>query len=170
MFLNMLCLLISGCSNFVIFYFPRKKAQIFNTCSNSDPATDIQTSYREGYIDIFSLILFILINARIAVYKFRKKNPGQKFSLLESSSILNLTSLILNLISFVLLSILSSKVNNMTLDEMNQYPNYLLVHSLQLLGCPVLCNVILGLQFVRHKSLRKFVFNYVKEMFLMIYF
>ena len=125
----------------------------------------MQTTYREGHIDIFSLILYIVVNARIAVYKWRKNEPGQNFTVLENRSILNLTSLIVNISSFALLAFLSSKANALSLEEMNQFPHYLLVYLLQLIGPPILCNVILGLQFLRHQNMRKFVISEIKERF-----
>ena len=165
MFINSLSFMISGCSNFIIFFFPRKMPQIFNTCSNLDPADDYIPSNGEGHIDIFSLALFMAVNARIAMYKWSKNDPGQKFFILENKSILNLTSLIVNLITFALLAFLSLIANRLTLKEMNEFPHYLVVYSMQLIGPPVVCNVILGFQFIRHKNLRKFVITQAKELF-----
>ena len=165
MFINLLCLMISGISNFVIFFFQRKKPQSFNICSNSDPAKDLQITYKEGHIDIFSLVLYMAVNVRIAIYKWHKKDPGKKYYLLESKSILNLTSLVVSLSSFALLAFLNSKANGLNLEEMNQFPNYLLVYSVQLIGPPAVCNVILGFQFIRHKNLRKFIVDQASKLF-----
>lgn len=165
MFINLLCIMFSGCSNFVIFFFQKKKPQIFNTCSNTDPTQELQITYREGHIDIFSLVLYTAINVRILIYKLWKKDPGQKCFMLENRSILNLTSLIVNLTSSALLAFTSSKANALSLDEMNQYPYYLLVYSMQLIGPPVVCNIVLGFQFIRHKSLRKFIIDQAEEYF-----
>ena len=94
-----------------------------------------------------------------------EKDPTEKFVVLQNRSILNLTSIIVNLLSFALLAFLSWSVNKLSLHEINQFPHYLLVYSVQLIGPPAVCNVILGFQFIRHKNLRKFVITQAKEFF-----
>ena len=89
LFINELCLLISTISNFVIFFFPKRKPQMVNSCSNSDPSKDFQNTFGEGYIDILSIILYICINIRIGVYKNHR--PDQKLFFPDAGSIVTVT-------------------------------------------------------------------------------
>jgi len=77
----------------------------------------------------------------------------------EKQTILNLTSLVVNKLGFAMLIIVNSAVNKLSLTEINQFPNYLLVYYIQLIGPPLLCDIIIGFQIFRHKSIRKFIIN-----------
>jgi len=82
---------------------------------------------------------------------------------LEKQSILDLTSVIVNQLAFALLALLSSKVNKLSLPEVNRYPNYLYVYSFQLLGPPMICLITIGLQFIRHRTIRKVTSSHCKD-------
>jgi hypothetical protein len=82
---------------------------------------------------------------------------------IETQTIIDLTSLIVNKLAFALLALLSSKVNKLSLDEVNSFPQYLAVYAFQLLGPPLICIVVIGLQFIRRKSIRKSISNQCRE-------
>ena len=170
-FINIVTLKLAIIVNFVIFFFPKRQPLYFYTCSNTDPTLDYQISYSEGYIEFFSITLYLFVKARLMVYR-HWINPsaplnifGKKFSLynIEKQSIVDLTSLILNQCAFALLAVLSSKVNKIKITEINDFPNNILVYLFQLLGPPLLCNIIVGFQFVQHKSIRKETSQHCRE-------
>ena len=168
-YINVLSLCIAVLVNFVIFFFPKRLPQIYYTCSNTDPTSDYQISYSEGYIEIFSIALYLLVKLRLVFYKHCQKsmnafNPKSlTLNSIEKQNIIDLTSLILSKLAFALLALLSSKVNKLGLDEVNSFHNHLYVYTFQLIGPPLICVVTIGLQFLRHKSIRKHIANHWKE-------
>ena len=171
-FINQWTLSISVLVNFVLFFFAKRLPQIYYTCSNSDPDLDYQSSHSEGYIEMFSITLYIVTKLRLSVYSHYQNPITQSLNIfsktfllytLEKQCIVDLTSLIINKLSFALLALLSAKVNKLSIPEVNNYPNYLYVYSFQLLGAPIICLIIIGLQFIRHRNIRKVTSNQCKD-------
>jgi hypothetical protein len=163
---------LSGCIavlfNFVIFFFSKRLSLIFYTCSNTDPTADYQMPHSEGYIDIFSITLYLVVKLRLTFYKRFQNSvnsftPSFSLNAIETQTIIDLTSLIVSKLAFALLALLSSKVNKLSLEEVNSFPHYLSVYAFQLLGPPLICIVVIGLQFIRRKSIRKCISNQCRE-------
>ena len=163
---------VSFLVNFVLFFFAKRLPQIYYTCSNSDPASDYQNSHSEGYIEIFSITLYIVTKVRLSVYSHYQNPLSQSLNIfsktfllytLEKQCLVDLTSLIINKLSFALLALLSAKVNKLSLSEVNSYPNYLYVYSFQLLGPPMICLIIIGVQYIRHRTIIKVTSNQCKD-------
>jgi hypothetical protein len=124
--------------------------------------------HSEGYIDIFSITLYLVVKLRLAFYKRFQNSvnsftPSFSLNAIETQTIIDLSSLIVNQLIFALLALLSSKVNKLSLDEVNSFPQYLSVYAFQLLGPPLICIVVIGLQFIRRKSIRKSISNQCRE-------
>jgi len=80
-FVNQWTFFISILVNFVIFFFPKRLPQIYYTCSNSDPTSDYQISYSEGYIEIFSITLYIITKLRLSVYSYWQHPVSQPLNI-----------------------------------------------------------------------------------------
>jgi hypothetical protein len=121
---------------------------------------------------MFSIALYIITKIRLSVYSHGQHPVSQSLNIfsktfllysMEKQNILDLTSLIVNQLAFALLALLSAKVNKLSLQEVNKYPNYLYVYSFQLLGPPIICLVTIGLQFVWHRTIRKVTSSHCKD-------
>lgn len=104
----------------------------------------------------------------IKVYAYRSKHRAEHHQAIlgnmEKESLSDLSSNICMFISTIIASIVLRRVNFMSLQNINQFPNYLYVYLLHL-GMPnIFCITQSFFLYLRHKNLRQVVTREIKDM------
>ncbi len=125
----------------------------------------------EGFILLGSVVLLSYINMRIIwlrnvnklknFFKFNSNSSSLDLSN-ENPAIIDWTTLIWALISIVIFFGINYKVNSTKVEELNLYPNYLLVYCLQLIAFQLFSFLVLSLLYSRQKEMLLTLFNALK--------
>ena len=154
-------------------------------CCSLDPKIDSGLPKKqEGFILNFTLILQIVVNARILVHKHRQKLKKllKKFKFgaqeaanvggsdvndvtltIDKSTIVNTSAICWALIFSAIFYRLNVKVKSFSVEEINLYPNYLSIYVLQLISFQLFGLVMLATLFVKHKKMVKILYDALTE-------
>ena len=123
---------------------------------------------REGFVLLASVVLLSYINLRIIwlrnvhrlknFFKFNS-NTSSLDVLNENPAIIDWTTLVWTLFFIVVFFGLNYKVNSTKVEELNLYPNYLLVYCLQLIAFQLFSFLVLSLLYSRQKEMLQTLFN-----------
>ena len=76
----------------------------------------------------------------------------------DDHSLTDFTTHLALLTSCVLYSALFLRTNQLSVDELNSYPNFYYYYTLQFLGMSLLCFFACVIQYLRHSKMRKTIF------------
>ena len=154
----------------VIYVLPMRKPFGFYLCANVDPTPDLNDHERlHGVIELFSILLHITVNLRISIFKL-KINQTIFFSrenfykVIEKQSIGSITTSILSLCILLTLAAIRSKINSLSMTEINEYPNYYLLYCCQLILPNMLSFAIICLYYINHVPLRERLFSTLQQL------
>ena len=149
----------------VAMMVPQKHSFFYYACSDTDPLPD----YKYGkllysQIEILvTLVIHVVLIARIKFYRLKVSTPVHRRSMDDTS----LASLALNLVQIIWgIAHLSLQVvvSKFTLEEANQFPNYLFMYAYHLLLPPLSVFVVSIVYYIKHQHLRAKVFEKFKEL------
>ena len=84
---------------------------------------------------------------------------GHVMKHVEKQSLVDLTTHTFLLAVFLAFALLNIKANNLTIEQVNEYPNYLYLYSLQFLAPSLMGLTITTVQYVRHSQMRKAIWK-----------
>ena len=151
----------------------------YYSCSNRDPDRDGPvTRSAFVYLDMMSIIMHVYIKLRISFFQRKNKikdeekptigltNKSLHFGQTEFQSIADFTTNVVGVFAISSLALLSSRINSMTVTEMNRSPNYILMNLYQLIVPSIVTFIISTLYYSRHPLLRKTMMRELKNCFL----
>ncbi len=126
---------------------------------------------QEGFVLMASLVLLTFINLRIIwlrnvdrlknLFKLKTNTAISNLSI-ENSTIIDWTTLIWTLIFILVFFGLNFKVNSTKVEELNIYPNYLLVYCVQLIAFQLSSFLVLSLLYSRQRKMIQTLFHALK--------
>jgi hypothetical protein len=182
LFLNLWVIGVGLIYNLTLYFLPGRKPMHYYVCANLDPMPDFKLAkksgkrssknlliynlnltslYILGLIDTFSLILHIIVKARILYYKHKKGQNFPKHS--NHHSLMDFATQGFSLCLIFSFLALQLKVSTLTIDDLNQFPNYLYMYSLLFIGPNSICLIVSVLHYMRNSTMRVALFNEMKE-------
>ena len=166
-----LSFIINGLSilpNLVIYSLPIKQPMYYYVCADIDPRLDMAMPSKPPAIaDLVSLLIFISIKVRIYVHQQKPDpNPCQStcvLLLIEKQTITDFTSNLMGLLSLASFSIISIKINSLTVEELNQFPGFLYIFMYQMICPPIVAFTVFFMNYIRCKNLRETLHRELKE-------
>ena len=155
--------------NIVIYSLPIKQPMYYYVCSDVDPGLDMtMPSKPAAMADLASLMLLVLIKARISMHQQEPElNPSPSSGvliLIEKQTITDFTSNLMALLSLASFSLISIKINFMTLVELNQFPGYLYLFLYEMI-CPGLVGfTVFFVHYFRYKNFRETLHREFKDL------
>ena len=167
-FLSMWIAGLSFLPNIVIYSLPIKKPMYYYVCADIDPRLDMAMPSKPPAIaDLVSLLIFISIKVRIYVHQQKPDpNPCQSTGvllLIEKQTITDFTSNLMGLLSLASFSIISIKINSLTVEELNQFPGFLYIFMYQMICPPIVAFTVFFMNYIRCKNLRETLHRELKE-------
>jgi len=117
--------------------------------------------YFLGIIDLFSLILHVVIKLRIMYYKKTRVRNFPIYS--DDLGLMDFATQTCLLFVFIAFLILQTKVNSLTIDELNHFPGYFYMYILIFLGPCLIFIVVSGCEYIRNKTMRTSLLNEVSR-------
>jgi len=164
LFLSIMVIGLSTIMNFVIYTLPVKRPMFYFVCADTDPHLDLAKSNKPVAIEeILSVLLLIFIKLRISLHK-RKTQPTEStnvfhrsfvLAIIEKQNIADFTSNFIGLSSLVGFALLALKFNSMTINEINQFPHFLLLYLFQLVYPFLMGLTLLFVLYKRCKIMRE---------------
>ncbi len=174
LFVSMWIVLASAINNFVYGFLPGPQPLPYYTCADINPANDLKLPKKqEGFVLMVSVILLLYINLRIyltrniiklrKIFRIKPNVVVHEHQTHESNNtIIDWATLLWILILFLLFFTVSLKVNSIRIDELNLYPNYLLVYFQQIIAFQIFSFLLLSMLYSRHKEMLKTLFIALK--------
>ena len=148
----------------------------YYSCSNSDPDLDDPNAKPNfPYLEIASIVIHVLIKLRISWFQRREKakdelkpnlwmtNQNLSFRHIEVQSIPDFTTNVIALAMCSSYALLGTRINSLTLVEINLSPNFILMNIYQLIGpCLISSTISIG-YYSRHPLLRKTMWRELKN-------
>ena len=150
-------------------------------CWNCNQSTNLPKK-KEGWILVISFVFLICIHLKIKIKKISKnfKKPRLSSSSLVSSgtsytsnflvavinidqlSLIDMTSIIFGVCLILIYHSLNYKVNTLSPDELNKYPNYYYIYIQHLIAFPVLSCFLLLVLYAKQPKMIKILYNALK--------
>ena len=168
-FLSMWIAGLSFLPNIVIYSLPIKKPMYYYVCSDIDPGLDMaMPSKPAAMADLASLMLLAIIKVRISVHQQEAElNPSSSSGvliLIEKQTITDFTSNLMALLSLASFSLISIKINFMTLVELNQFPGYLYLFLYEMICPGFVVFTIFFVNYFRYKNFRETLHRELKDL------
>ena len=164
-FIGILGTILSLIASLIAMLVPQKHSPFYYACADIDPRPDRKHGkllYPQTEI-LITLVIHVVFIGRIKYYKSKISSPAPQSSMEETS----LASLALNLVQVIWATVhisLQVVINRFTLEEANQFPNYLFMYAYHLLLPPISIFVISFVYYIKHQHLRAKVFKKIKEL------
>ena len=161
--------------NFVFFALPGKKPFSYYICANVDPSSDSHLPSKINiYIEAFSLLLQVVLNTRIKLYKrsncavtdqtiTQSQETKNHLISLDEKTINNLTTTASAILVFVTYIVLNFKVMSLTLVQINSYPTNMFVIAYVFLGPVILSILINTVYYMRSPKLRRCLWQEIQK-------
>lgn len=151
---------------FIIYFVPIRKPFNYYLCSGYDPTPDLGLSERpHGSFELVSLALHIAVKLRILVFKRAEKTTYCLAVKIEEESLGSISISIANLLIFLALAMLRSKMNGLSLNEVLQLSNGHMLLISQLILPNLFAFAMIILYFINHKPIRQKVAQIVLNFF-----
>jgi len=150
--------------NFVIYTLPVKRPMFYFVCADTDPQLDSANSSKPVAIEeILSVLLLIFIKVRISLHKMKTQpteatnvfHKSSVLAMIEKQNIADFTSNFFGLSSLAGFALLALMVNSMTINEINQFPHFLLLYFFQLVYPFLMGLTLLFVLYKRCKIMRE---------------
>ena len=142
--------------NTVAYILPQRYSIFLYTCVDADPTPDLM----KEKIKIFQLevlvsaVIQIFVFSRIKIFKLKCKMPPTSNGNTSSFSLKSFI-IIFNIIGwFSVYSYLQMKVNSVSPQEVNKYPNYVFMYFYQLVAAEILRLIIIITHYIVNNNLR----------------
>lgn len=154
--------------NLVIYILPIKQPMFYYVCADIDPHVDMKMPSKPAAMaDITSLLLLFMIKIRISVHQQEPELNSSisrgVLSLIEKQTITDFTSNLVGLSSVASFSLLSIKLNSMTLVELNQFPGFLYLFLYQMVCPAFVAYTVFFMNYLRCKNFRETIHRELKE-------
>ena len=148
----------------------------YYVCCDEDPGEEFKQPMKmEGLLVLFSLILQLFVNIKIIVLKHKTKicekilksnqctttNPEtmNEIMSIEKQTIINCTAIFWGFLFILMFSGLNQRIRDLTVEELNEFPNYLYLYCLQLLSFQLLGFFLLITMFAKDNKMFKTVMD-----------
>jgi hypothetical protein len=172
MFLSIIIISLSTIMNFVIYTLPVKRPMFYFVCADTDPQLDSANSSKLVAIEeILSVLLLIFIKVRISLHKMKTQpteatnvfHKSSVLAMIEKQNIADFTSNFFGLSSLAGFALLALMVNSMTINEINQFPHFLLLYFFQLVYPFLMGLTLLFVLYKRCKIMRETLQRELKD-------
>ena len=160
------CLLSVLCSsvfNFTVFLLPQKHSIFYYTCSDLDPRVHYHLEKpKTAQLEVLvCFLIHVVIIVRIKCYKSKQELPIQlpasnsNVAMIDKDSLADVVLNVCYICWGIVYVTLQMKVNSFTLDDANEFPNYLYMYAYQL-WMPCITNFVISFgYYARRPKLRK---------------
>ena len=161
-FLSMLLTMLAYMICFPLFMLDSRKPLFYYICADKDMVPDLKNPKRiYGLPELVSLILILWVQAKLFYFKCKPSTPAVLTS--EEFSLANFRIIFLSVGTIGLFSMLTMKINTLNQGDINNYPFFIYMQILQLLGPNVLYFMLSILYYLNHPHIMQFIYQNVKD-------
>jgi hypothetical protein len=176
---HLVSLWIAGFSfvfNFTYFFITKRLPTNYYICIARLPVLDWSLpSYFAAHLEVLTIFTIIIIKLKIQYFRSNQKEGHmtkrsiflKKFSM-EAINKSSITSFSTNLTCLLFVStfvFFGLKLNQMTLSQLNEYPNYLYVYIYQLILPSLVGFIIVGLFYSKNAAMKQCIMLELKKQF-----
>ena len=164
-FLNLFLKTFNIMTNFAWYFLTPRQPVGYYICTGQDPSEDYKESLKVYAItELCSVLLHLVVNLKIHLYKRRKNSNGEHNKFDRSKSFASFT---INLIGYIFL--ITAFLNMIKLSgtepkDLQNYPNYLFVYFRSLAMPGVGTIIVFSMFFTRHSGLRRLIYGELKHL------
>ena len=147
---------------------------MFHICSGTNPKFDLKNSPMPNFplllVGLLCVTSYLFFGGKILMYK-NKKSAEQTcvarnifLKSLEKQSLSDFTTSTFEIICGFMAALLYFKIRDLAPEQLNFYPNYLLVYFIHLVNGPLTCIIIITLCYYRNEAMRKVVTREIKHL------
>ena len=161
-FLSMVLTMLSYIICFSLFMVDSRKPLFYYICADKDMVPDLKNPKRNyGLPEMVSLILILWVQAKLFYFKCNPNMPAVLTS--EEFSLANFRLIFLSVGTIGLFSLLTMKIIPLTQENINNYPFFIYMQILQLLGPNVLYFMLSVVYYFNHPHIIQFIYQIVKD-------
>ena len=166
-FINIWIIGLSIIPQVVYNYLSGSLPIMFHICSGTNPSFDLKNPPMPNFpllvVGLLCVMSYLVFGGKILMYK-NKISTEQTcvarnvfLNSLEKQSLSDFTTSTFEIIGGCIAALLYFKIRDLAPEQLNIYPNYVLVYLIHLVNGPLTCIIIITLCYLRNEAMRKVV-------------
>jgi hypothetical protein len=152
---------------FTLFMVDSRKPVFFYICADADMLPDLKLPKRTyGFPELVSLVLIVCVQAKLLYFKCKPNSPPVFKS--DECSLANFRIIFISVGAIGLFSTLAMKTIPLTEADINNYPYFIYMQVLQLLGPNFLYFILSTVYYFNHSQIKYFIYQNIKDHFCIV--